>query len=101
VSQFGTDRTFTLIGLLGYIFFVIDPKTLIPFIIGGCLLIFLLAVYYFQKIKMLAKYGLTSVLFALITYSLTPLTNLHATKLACIIYCSYNFNISRIKGYLI
>ena len=32
---FGTDRTFTLIGILGFILYIISPDNLIPFLTGG------------------------------------------------------------------
>ena len=34
-TRFGTDRTFTLIGILGFILYVISPQTLLPFLGGG------------------------------------------------------------------
>jgi uncharacterized membrane protein (DUF4010 family) len=72
-TLFGTDRTFTLIGILGYIFYIISPQTLIPYSIGGVLIGGLLAIYYFQKIKMQQRFGMTSLVTALITYGLAPL----------------------------
>lgn len=30
-SRFGTDRTFTLLGILGFILYIISPQTLVPF----------------------------------------------------------------------
>ena len=35
-SLFGTDRTFTMIGILGFILYIISPTNLIPFL-GGAL----------------------------------------------------------------
>jgi uncharacterized membrane protein (DUF4010 family) len=72
-TLFGTDRTITLIGILGYILYVISPQTFIPFLVGGAALTILLAVYYFNKIKVQQRFGMTSIITALITYSLAPL----------------------------
>ncbi len=72
-SLFGTDRTFTLIGILGFILYVISPQNLWPFLGGGAVISLLLAVFYFQKIKVQHKFGITSLVTALITYCLAPL----------------------------
>jgi len=71
-SLFGTDRTFTLIGILGFILYVISPQTFIPFLGGGAAITVLLAIYYFQKIQVHKMFGLTSLVIALITYCLAP-----------------------------
>ena len=65
---FGTDRTFTFIGLLAYVLFISDMVTYIPFLIGLVLIGFLLGIQYFHKISQYRKYGLTSVILALLTY---------------------------------
>ena len=70
---FGTDRTLTLIGILGFILFVIDKNTKILFIIGGIALLAFLLIAYINKIKTKQNYGITSAIIALITYSLAPL----------------------------
>ena len=70
---FGTDRTLTLIGILGFILFVIDKNTKILFIIGGIALLTFLLIAYINKIKTKQNYGITSAIIALITYSLAPL----------------------------
>lgn len=69
-ALFGTDRTFTFIGLLGYLLIVVNNKTLIPFLTGYVILGFLLGIQYLQKIKTQQKYGLTSIILALLTYSI-------------------------------
>lgn len=65
---FGTDRTFTFIGLLAYVLFIADPKNYIPFLIGFILIGVLLGIQYFHKISQNSKYGLTSTILALLTY---------------------------------
>ncbi|MDP3641918.1 MAG: DUF4010 domain-containing protein [Bacteroidota bacterium] len=65
---FGTDRTFTFIGLLAYVLFIADPVKYIPFLIGFVLIGILLGIQYFHKIGQNGKYGLTSTILALLTY---------------------------------
>ncbi len=72
-TVFGTDRTFTFIGILGFILYIISPHDLLPFIIGGAIIGGLLGIFYFQKIKVQQKFGMTSLATALITYTLAPL----------------------------
>ncbi len=73
-SLFGMDRTFAMIGILGFILYRISPDNLIPFSIGGIVISAFLAIYYFKRIESQNRYGLTSIIIVLITYSLTPLT---------------------------
>jgi len=70
VLLFGTDRTFTFIGLLGYVLFIADPKSFLPFLSGFVIIGLLLAIQYFQKINQHNNYGLTSSILALLTYCL-------------------------------
>lgn len=70
---FGTDRTFTFIGVLGFILFILDPKDFILFIIGGVILGILFGIYYYQKIHIYKAFGITKILVGLITYSLAPI----------------------------
>jgi uncharacterized membrane protein (DUF4010 family) len=65
---FGTDRTFTFIGLLAYVLFIADPVNYIPFLFGFALIGLLLSIQYFHKIGQSRKYGLTSTILALLTY---------------------------------
>jgi uncharacterized membrane protein (DUF4010 family) len=65
---FGTDRTFTFIGLLAYVLFIADRVTYIPFLIGFALIGLLLGIQYWQRIEQYGKYGLTSIILALLTY---------------------------------
>jgi len=67
---FGTDRTFTFIGLLGYVLFIANPNSYIPFLSGFVVIGLLLAIQYFQKISQHNNYGLTSSIVALLTYCL-------------------------------
>ncbi len=72
-SLFGTDRTFTVIGILGFILYIISPQNLTPFLGGGVVIAVLLAIFYYQKIQTRKKFGITSLVIALITYCLAPL----------------------------
>jgi uncharacterized membrane protein (DUF4010 family) len=72
-SRFGTDRTFALIGVLGYILYTISPQNFIPFMGGGAVIGVLLAVFYIGKINVQKRFGMTSLVIALITYCLAPL----------------------------
>ena len=71
--SFGTDRTFTFIGILGYVLYVVDPVSLILYAVGLGVLSVFLVVNYYNKIVNFTDYGLTTIIIALITYSLAPL----------------------------
>lgn len=73
-KTFGSDRTFTLIGILGYILFVIGDGSLTPFLCGGAALAVLLSITYAHKIFVRNHMGITSIVIALITYCLAPIT---------------------------
>jgi uncharacterized membrane protein (DUF4010 family) len=85
---FGTDRTFTLIGILGFILYVIAPKSQIPFLVGGASLFVLLTVSYYLKIKASGEFGLTTVIIAMITYTLAPLVYLQNKVLVLLVFVS-------------
>lgn len=70
---FGSDRTFTLIGLFGYILFKLTPGNFTLFAGGGLALVILLGLNYWFKVKKLASYGITSIITALITYCMGPM----------------------------
>ena len=65
---FGTDRTFVFIGLLGFVLFIAEPGNIYPYMAGGIILTVLLGIFYYQKIKTQNKFGLTTILLALLTY---------------------------------
>jgi len=67
---FGTDRTFIFIGLLGFVLLVADPLGKYIFMIGGVALCVLLGIFYYQKIRIHNNFGLTTVLLALLTYTI-------------------------------
>ncbi len=69
----GTDRTFTFLGIFGFVLYILDPDHLLLFAGGGLVVSILMAIYYFNKIRNWKKSGLTSILSALITYCLAPI----------------------------
>jgi len=71
--SFGTDRTFTFIGILGYVLYIVDPSSLILYAVGLGVLSVFLVINYYNKIANFTDYGLTTIMIALITYSLAPL----------------------------
>jgi uncharacterized membrane protein (DUF4010 family) len=70
---FGSDRTFTLIGLLSYILYIIDPVTKVFWGGGGIALVILLGFNYYFKLYHLRRYGITSIIIAFITYCIPAL----------------------------
>ncbi len=72
-KPFGTDRTFTFIGILGYILYTIKPDESAYFLGGGLMLLVLLSINYYFKIQSIKLYGITTIIIAFITYCLAPL----------------------------
>ncbi len=70
---FGTDRTFTFIGLFGYVLFLTGNGSYIPFLTGLVVIGMLLGIHYFLKIKQHKNFGLTTSILALLTYCLPVL----------------------------
>lgn len=70
---FGTDRTFTFIGLLGYILYIAGEENFVPFLSGFVIIGILLGIQYFLKIKLHKNFGLTTSILALLTYCLPVL----------------------------
>lgn len=70
---FGTDRTFTFIGLFGYILFITGKDSYVPFLTGLVIIGMLLGIQYFLKIKQHKNFGLTTSILALLTYCLPVL----------------------------
>ena len=73
---FGSDRTFTLVGLLGYILYLFSPKDFMLFAGGGFVLSIFLGLNYHFKISKFGDFGITSIITALITYCMGPLVML-------------------------
>ena len=72
-TLFGTDRTFTFIGILGYLLYILDPLNYRLFMGGGAVLGLLLALNYYVKQTRYHVFGVTTIVIALITYCLAPI----------------------------
>lgn len=72
-KPFGTDRTFTFIGILGFILCIITPGEYWLFMGGGFAIIVFLSIYYYLRLVNMRIYGITTIVVALITYCLAPL----------------------------
>lgn len=71
--SFGSDRTFTLIGILGFVLYILDKDTLLVFCGGGLVLSALLWSFYNRRMQDGKYFGFTSLLNALLTFCLAPL----------------------------
>lgn len=72
-TLFGTDRTFTFIGILGYLLYILDPVDYRLFMGGGAVLGLLLALNYYVKQSQFHVFGVTTIVIALITYCIAPI----------------------------
>ena len=72
-TLFGTDRTITFIGILGYLLYILDPEEYRLFMGGGFVLGALLALNYYVKQTRYHVFGVTTIVIALITYCLAPI----------------------------
>lgn len=72
-TLFGTDRTFTFIGILGYLLYILDPVDYRLFMGGGAVLGVLLALNYYVKQARFHVFGVTTIVIALITYCIAPI----------------------------
>jgi uncharacterized membrane protein (DUF4010 family) len=70
---FGTDRTFTFIGILGFILYLLSPQNALLFMGGGLILAMVMGISYYYHIRDLKDYGATTIFVALITYCIGPL----------------------------
>lgn len=72
-TLFGTDRTFTFIGILGYLLYILDPIDYRLFMGGGAILGLLLGLNYYVKQSQFHVFGVTTIVIALITYCIAPI----------------------------
>jgi hypothetical protein len=63
-TLFGTDRTFTFIGILGYLLYILDPKEMHLFMGGGIILGMLLGINYYVKQSQFHVFGVTTIIIA-------------------------------------
>jgi hypothetical protein len=59
---FGTDRTFTFIGILGYLLYILDPTDMRLFMGGGLALVILFGLNYYVKMAQHNIFGITTLL---------------------------------------
>jgi len=97
-TLFGTDRTFAFIGVLGFILYRLDPDEWRLFIGGGLLIGIWLSVYYYHRAKDLKNMGITSLVVALITYSLGPCIVLLPSSMVLILVIGVLI-LTEMKGY--
>ena len=74
-TLFGTDRTFTFIGMLGYLLYILDPEEMHLFMGGGLILGILLGLNYYVKQSQFHVFGVTTIIIALITYCIAPIVS--------------------------
>ncbi len=67
-QTFGTDRTFTFIGVLGFLLLMADTTTKIPYLFGMGILTLFMAIFYTSKVFKEQHYGLTSIILSFVTY---------------------------------
>jgi uncharacterized membrane protein (DUF4010 family) len=70
---FGTDRTFALVGILGFILYILNPTNYIPFLVGFIALTILVAIFYQYKLNAEKSAGFTSIIALLVTYTIAPI----------------------------
>ena len=66
---FGTDRTFTFFGLLGYILLLPSKEEMWPFLIGFIVIACFMMIFYLMRIREEGQYGLTTVMLGLLVYT--------------------------------
>lgn len=72
--RYGTDRTFMLIAILGFVSYVIHPTPPLLFGIGFIALSLIWAIFFWFKATRSGDYGITSIVLGMIVYSLGPLS---------------------------
>jgi len=82
---FGTTRTFTFIGIAGFVFYILDPKNFSIFI-SGFLAITVLYAIFFHKLLENKKNGIILFLVALIVYSFGALIGIFPLWLASLVF---------------
>lgn len=83
---FGTDRTFVFLGLLGFVLLSSGSFGIYLYIGGGLVISILLSIFYYQKIKTQNNYGLTSLLLALLTYTIPLMVITQPTWLTMLVF---------------
>jgi uncharacterized membrane protein (DUF4010 family) len=82
---FGSDRTFTLIGILGFILYILEPESMMLYAGGGLILGLILTANYSLKMYQFKRYGITAIITALLTYCMAPLVITQPTWLTLLV----------------
>jgi len=85
----GTVRTYTLIGMLGYIFYLLDPSWRL-YMAGLGILALLFALFYYSKLKKKKK-GIISLLVTLLVYTYAPIIMTQPLWFTALIFVSIIF----------
>jgi len=85
----GTVRTFTLIGMLGYILYILDPSWRL-YMVGLGILALLFGLFYYHKLHEEQK-GIISLLAALLVYTYAPIIMTQPLWLTALIFVSIIF----------
>jgi len=82
---FGTTRTYTFIGILGFLFYHIDPVHLTAYVVVLASLTLLFALLYFQRLKE-GKQSILPYTVMLLVYTLGPMTQLYPLWMPALIF---------------
>lgn len=85
----GTVRTYTLIGMLGYIFYILDPSWRL-YMSGLGILALLFGLFYYRKLRGEQK-GIISLLAALLVYTYAPIIMTQPLWFTALIFVSIIF----------
>ncbi|MFY9143655.1 MgtC/SapB family protein [Sulfuricurvum sp.] len=85
----GTVRTYTLIGILGYIFYILDP-TYRFYLAGFGVLSLLLGLFYYHKLQGEQK-GIISILVSLLVYTYAPIIMTQPLWFTALVFVSVIF----------
>ncbi len=72
-SLFGTDRTFALLGIAGFVFNLLQIKIPGVYLVANAGLFILMGIYYNRRALQQNKFGATSVIAAIITFNLAAI----------------------------
>ena len=72
-DTFGTVRTFTFIGLLGFVLYLIPVPAHAAYLLGMAVIAPFLLVYYQHKVRQRKSLGMIGVVIAFLTYAMAPI----------------------------
>jgi len=95
-TSFGSDRTFTFLGLLGYLLALLP--SVFYFVAGLIAVSAFLAIFYFMKVKNGQGFGLTSIILALLIFSM-PLVVIQQPHWLSVLLYILLLLLAELKGY--